>query len=87
MPAHNCIISSCRQLKHRVELEQDKVSFIKHCGLFPLPFEPLGSVTRNTSFGHSLPLPTGARTVHSRAWLLGKCHYHCLQGEPETSRG
>ena len=47
---------------------QDKVSFMTSCGSFP-SVEPLG-----TSSGHSPLLPTGARTEHSSAWLLVKCH-------------
>lgn len=84
VPTHNCIISR-PQLKHRAEPEQDKVSFITHCSLFPLLLEPWGSVTRNTSFGHSPALSAGARTVHSSAWLLGTCHYLSLSSEGARS--
>ena len=69
MLSHNCITSLYgRQLKHRAESGQDKVSVMTHCGSFP-SIQPLG-----TSSGHSPSLPTGARTEHSSAWLLVKCH-------------
>lgn len=67
----------CR-LRRGTGLEPDEVSFTTHWDPSPPPTEPLGSVTRNTGFGRSLPRPTGATTEHFSAWLLVKCHHHYL---------